>query len=148
MTQSTLTDCCGCVQSMYCCDCVQRQPLVRGAILIHFDTQKKKCTVHHIYQTPPLQEPCADTVVEHTHTQYPQQPSHSNMYHKGLSQALTSMYRIARKILPPEIHLQSEVKVAIARSSSLFILYIAVIAEHFRQQTRRQTIVADDILHA
>lgn len=41
-----------------------------------------------------------------------------------------------------------QVKVSIARASSLFILYIAVIAEHFRQQTRRQTIVADDIIQA
>jgi len=43
---------------------------------------------------------------------------------------------------------QFQVKHAIAKASSLFILHLTLAAEQFRQTTKRSTISADDILRA
>lgn len=70
------------------------------------------------------------------------------MSYDGLSQALASVTRLAKTILPDQFQIQTDVKHALAKSSSLFILNLTLAAEQFRQTTKRSTISADDVLRA
>ena len=67
---------------------------------------------------------------------------------EDLNLPILSVQKIMKEVLPDNVALGKDVKAAVAKAASMFILYITSLSTQNAQKTNRKTLLALDVFYA